>query len=106
MFSKKYFVNPVSLFVVFTFVIIQSTSSDAAPSNQNISHSNESGRGNHSTATFYRGKHSKVGAAEAYYLELWGEWRDIRSPFIKISKERKKERKSICPKITLHTNAN
>ena len=84
MFSKKYFVNPVSLFfVVFTFVIIQSTCSDAAPSNQNISHSNESGRGNHSTGTFYRDKHLKVGAAEAYYLELWGEWRDIRSPFIK-----------------------
>ena len=71
MFSKKYFVNPVSLFfVVFTFVIIQSTCSDAAPSNQNISHSNENGRGNHSTGTFYRGKHSKVGAAEAYYLAL------------------------------------
>ena len=60
---------------VSTFVIIQSTCSDAAPSNQNISHSNESGRGNHSTGTFYRGKHSKVGAAEAYYLELLGEWR-------------------------------
>ena len=86
MFCKKYFVDPVSLiFVVFTFVIIQSTCSDAAPSNQNISHSDESGRGNHSTGTFYRGKHSKVGAAEAYYLELWGEWRDIRSPFIKLS---------------------
>ena len=52
-------------FVVFTFVIIQSTCSDAEPSNQNISHSNESGRGKYSTGTFYPGKHSKVGAAEA-----------------------------------------
>ena len=86
MFWKKYFVNRVSLFfVVSTFVIIQKTCSDAAPSNQNISHSNGSGRGNHSTGTFYRDKHSKVGAAEAYYLELLGEWRDITSPFIKIS---------------------
>ena len=75
MFSKEYLVIPVSLsFVVFTFVTIQSTCSDAAPSNQNISHSNKSGRGNHSTGTFYRGKHLKVGAAKAYYLELLGEW--------------------------------
>ena len=68
---------------IFTFVIIQSMCSDAAPSNQNISHSNESGRGNHSTGTFYSGKYSKVGAAEAYYLELLSEWRDIWSQFMK-----------------------
>ena len=74
MLSKKYFVTLYLYFLSYLlFDIIQSRCSDVAPSNQNISHLNESGRDNHSTGRFYRGKDSKVGVAEAYYLELWCE---------------------------------
>ena len=76
------FVCPVSLFLSYLVLLLFKARSVFMPSNHNISHSNEGGCGKHSTGTFYRGKHSEVGATQEYYLELRGEWKDIMSPLL------------------------